>query len=57
MESALTTQRERDELRRLLEWWIEEHLPRAPRDQVRSIELALLHWRPSYSGGRGEAMD
>lgn len=45
MDSALTTQRERERIRDIVQVWLESHLPTAPREQLESVEQALLRWK------------
>ena len=46
MDSALTTQRERDGFRDIIQVWLESHLQTAPREQLESVEKALYRWKP-----------
>ena len=46
MESALTTQRERDRIKEIVQQWLDVYLPTAPREQLESVEKALLRWKP-----------
>jgi len=45
-DSSLTTQRERERIQEIIQAWMDLHLPTSPREQLESVENALLRWKP-----------